>query len=163
MTGADDPTQVVSYLLGQAGEHLLQATGWIGDHPSDGSDVAHLLVQPAGHGAADKIRLLAGGLGCGPALDGTLVDVPPDLAYGTLADAREGMSVWLSTPCAPVLHRPVPPDWQTAARAHGWIILTIGMDPYIGRTERDLNRYLSRAHRLYMGRVSLIDTSQEPR
>ena len=40
----------VATLFGQSGEQALVMTGWIGEHPGDGSDVAHLVLHPAGHG-----------------------------------------------------------------------------------------------------------------
>lgn len=45
---------------------LLAATGWIGEHPDTGADVAHLLLYPATDldpGAPAKIQALADALG----------------------------------------------------------------------------------------------------
>lgn len=150
----------VADVLGQASERLLVLTGWIGEAPTDGADVAHLLMHPLGHGVADKMRVLAGLLGLGPATElAALTEVPAEVASVALVtDARDTWAQ-LHIGEAMVAERPVPPDWQAAARSRGWVILTVGQDPL--ETVRDLDRYLTRSRRLHIGRLTLQEPSTD--
>ena len=98
---------------------LLAGTGWIGEHPVDGSDVAHLLLYPAtafDPDTAVKVAALAVVWGMVDATAGEPVPTP-DLWVD--ADAR-------------VLHQPgmttafdAPVDWWTAATAHGLVVVSL--------------------------------------
>lgn len=144
MTGIAD-------VLGQASERRVAIAVWIGEHPVDGSDVAHLLIYPMGHRVADRMRALAGLLGVGPADGAGLVEVAPDTTWlscmGREVGVHYGESAWL--------HGPVTAEWAVVAAARGWVILSVGLDGWTGRTA-DLDRYVSRPSRLYLGRVRVV-------
>lgn len=142
-----------AWWLGQDSERIMALAGWIGEHPTTGADVAHLLLHPLGDGAAAKVRQLADALGLARAGTGAMVDVPPDTAWATIDDAAEGRSVWLHYGDSAWIHRPVTPDWEAAAAGQRFVILTAGVDGLHVRSLRDVDRYIARAHRLYTGKV----------
>ncbi|MET9262437.1 hypothetical protein [Amycolatopsis sp. NPDC004079] len=51
------------------------------------------------------------------------------------------------------LSHPTTSEWIAAAEDQGVIMLTLGMDPWAGRNLDDLDCYLSRSERLFMGRL----------
>lgn len=138
----------VADILGQASERRVALTGWVGEHPLDGGDIAHLLLYPAGHGIAREMRRLADLLGLAPALAGPPTEVPPDTTRMTVehgwARLHYGDTAWL--------RRPVNPEWSDAALARHVIMLTVGQDGWTGRTA-DLDRYLARGQRLHLGLI----------
>lgn len=136
---------------GQVGERQVALAGWIGEHPIDGADVAHLLIHPLGHGVADKMRVLAGVLGL--AADAP-PQVPPDTTWIGLdeppgwARIHHGQDAWIG--------RPATPEWLTIARARHLVVLSLGLDGGSVRRERDIDRYVgtqARRGRLYLGLV----------
>lgn len=139
-------TDSISYLLRQAGEQRVAATGWIGEHPADHGDVAHLLLYPLGHGIAAQMRAFATGIGFAPALAGPPVTtavvhltLDPDGPHVQLRDVDDTL----------VLERPVSDDWATVATDRGYVMTTIGQDGHTGRAA-ELGAYLARGKRLYM-------------
>lgn len=141
----------VASVFGQWTERTIAVTGWIGEHPRDGSDVAHLLIYPTGHGAAAGMRAAAAMLGLVPA--DTAGDPPTVHAdQASLSLTGEG---WLQVHVGDslVAERPITPDWATATR-RGWAIVTMGQDGYSGRPQ-ELDRYLSRPGRLRIGRLTV--------
>jgi hypothetical protein len=150
----EQPGSVVASILRQGGEQLLMMSGWIGEHPDDRSDVAHLILYPAGHGVADKMRVLADVAQLARGDAAHLPDVDPDAA--ALGISREGGDVWAQLYLGGTLaaERPITEELAAAAEAQRWVILTMGQDPWDGRTAT-LDRYLGRTHRLHLGRVPL--------
>lgn len=151
-TGA---TESDAWWLGQDSDRLLNLTGWIGEHPATGADVANLLLHPLGGGVAGKMRNLAGALGLGRADVGAMTEVPPDTTWATLGDAPEGRSVWLHYGDTAWLHRPVTAEWETAATGQRMVLLIVGMDGLHVRGMPDVERYLRRPQRLYTGLIRL--------
>ena len=103
---------------------LLAATGWIGEHPVTGADVAHLLLYPATDLDPDspsKLTALAlvvgavpaGAAGALPVIDAE-VDVRGLLRFGgqivSLPDDPGG-------------------EWSAAAIAQGFVVVTITTEP----------------------------------
>lgn len=148
-------SDTIATVLGQAGERLVTTTGWVGEHPGDGDSVAHLLVHPTGHGAAEKMRRLAGMLGLARADTNPdqPVDVPPDTTWATITNTGAGETLWLHYGHEAWIQRPVDPDWTTPARARRYIVLTLGTDPL--HTIRDVDAYLARSHRIHLGIIRL--------
>lgn len=127
-------------------ERLIAATGWIGEHPVDREDVAHLLVYPVAPGIGAEMRAAALLLGLRGALAGPPVRVPPDVARLTVA----GGWVRLAAAGATALERPVSRDWTVAAAGRGLVMVTLGEDAYSGQPG-DLDGYLSVGRGLHMG------------
>lgn len=151
------PSQVDALLLGQAGERHVMATGWIGEHPVDDGDVAHLLLYPAGHGVAGKMRTLAEGLGLGAADAGVpLVEVDPDHAHAWL---DEDSHVHVQGPGGEVAVVPVQGAWWAAATTRRFLVLSIGHDPLTWRAGdfAALDRYLARTSRYHVGRIEVAE------
>lgn len=138
----------MAFLLGQDSDRVLMLTGWIGEHPGDGRDIAHLLLYPAGHGVAAKMRALADMLRLAPALAGAPKLIPPDVTHVQLADGWARIHSGDSM----IVERPVPGEMASVALARQQIVLTVGQDGYTGRPQ-DLDAYLGRIKRLYMGLV----------
>ena len=98
---------------------LLAFTGWVGEHPRDGSDVAHLLLYPATSfdpDSAAKVSALSVVLG--------MVDATADEPSVT-AD------VWVDL-ASRVLHQPgmstvfdAPAEWWAAATAHRLVVVSL--------------------------------------
>ena len=149
-------TETDSWWLGQDSERIIRLTGWIGEHPATGADVAHLLLYPDGHGAAAKMRRLAEALGLNRA-DAEMTKPAADLAHASLGDAPEGRSVWLHGHANyPFAHVPVNAEWESAATAQQLVVLTVGMDGGVIRDLGDVHRYLRRPHRLHTGLLQLL-------
>lgn len=149
---------VSAWLLGQAGEGRVAMTGWIGERPDDGADLLFLLVHPAGHGVADKMRTLATAWGLSPADAGAPVQVPPDTAWLTLGDSDDGPAVWLHHGDRAWLHRPLPEQHREVLAARGEAVLIVGTDGLTMTDQRALDRYLARLHRVWMGRLRHVPT-----
>lgn len=153
MSEQDRPARrVVADLHGQLGEQQLAITGWVGEHPGDGGDVAHLLVHPHGHGVADKMRAL--GVILGLAVDGAPAQVPPDTTWIELdeppgwARIHHGDAAWIG--------RPVASDWLDVARARHMVVLSLALDAGNVTAGAPLDRYIDsqvRRGRLYLGLV----------
>lgn len=153
-------TEADAWWLGQAGERRITATGWIGEHPVNGQDVAHLLLYPLGGGVARQMLQLSGALGLTGADAGPMTSVPPDTTWATLGPAPEGPSVWLHYGDQAWLHRPVTPEWENAAQHQRMLVLTVSLDTITirpGRAQLDeIGRHLSaRPQRLQIGLVRL--------
>ncbi|HEY0638373.1 MAG TPA: DUF5949 family protein [Pseudonocardiaceae bacterium] len=107
----------------------LGMTGWIGEHPGDGGDLAYLLLYPAGHGGrrvAEKMTAAAGLYGLRP---GAPAPVPAEVADVTVA---EGWAHVRSGGTA-VAGIPVTADWTAAATGRGQVAVAMGAGPYDGR------------------------------
>lgn len=155
MTNGDQdrpPRRVVADLLGQTGERQLAITGWIGEQPEDGGDVAHLLVHPHGQGVADKMRALAAIFGL--AAGGPPPQVAPDTTWVGLdqppgwARIHHGDAAWIG--------RPVTADWLAVARARHMVVLSLALDGGRVSDDRRLDRYVAsqmQRDRLFLGLV----------
>jgi len=146
-------SRIDALAVGQAGERQLMCTGWVGEHPQGGGDVAHLLLYPAGHGVADRMRTLATGLGLGPG-DQPLRHLDREEVHAWLDDDSH---VHVQGPGGEVAERPVPGAWRSAATTRGYLVLSIGMDPLVWRTgDWDaLDRWLARG-RHQLGLVDVV-------
>lgn len=99
---------------------LLAATGWIGEHPATGADVAHLLLYPATDldpDTAVKVAAIAALVG---AMDAHTMDEPPPI------DAEVDVRGLLRFGGQIV---PLPEDaageWSAAALAQGFVVVSI--------------------------------------
>lgn len=152
MTAAEGLPRELAWLVAD-GDRLVSLTGWIGEHPQDGSDVAHLLLHPLGDGQAQRMRQVAELFGLGPATTG-LLDVPPDTTLARVAATY----VTLRYRDSDTIGRPVPAEWVKTALAQRFVIVTLGMDGLTGVTSsgQRLDRYLARVNRLRIGRVRVL-------
>lgn len=101
---------------------LLAATGWIGEHPATGADMAHLLLYPAtdlDQGSSAKVARLADVLG----LQALTVQAPPRMTRLTV-DWRAGQITNHGRPVVPALP-PLTPPWVTAARVQEAVVITL--------------------------------------
>lgn len=154
MSHDDGPSRIDALVAGQPGERHVMSTGWVGEHPGDGGDVAHLLLYPQGHGVTAHMRTLAAGLGLGPA-DEPLRELRPDEVHVWLDDDSR---VHVQGPGGEVAARTVHGSWWSAATTRGYIILSVGMDPLVWRTGdwTALDRWLARG-RHQLGMVEVVD------
>ena len=111
-----EPAAALAWILGQRSETPIAISGWLGEHPEDGRDVAHLIVHPLAVGVADKMRQLAQLLGLAQASTGRSDDVqtpagPPSLTPSTAK--RSGCT----TARPPQIHRPIDTEWKQVLRA----------------------------------------------
>ncbi|PWV71416.1 hypothetical protein SAMN05421630_115147 [Prauserella marina] len=128
----------------------LLLTGWIGERPDTGRDLAHLLLTPRTSSVdpADMARLAAQ-LGLSPATAGPPVEVEDELSY-VLIDRPLIYLVLYDVDDR--ISRPVDDEWIRAAKS-GTVMLTCGLQPWTGTTIAELDAYLPRAT-LYMGLLS---------
>lgn len=154
MTAPEGLPRELAWLVA-SGDRLVAMTGWIGEHPRDGSDIAHLLIHPLGDGQAARMRQVAELLGLGPAVTG-LVDVPPDTTLARVADTH----VSLRYRDSDTIGRPVPAEWVKTALAQRFVIVTVGLDGLAGVPGGSrLDKYLARANRLRVGRIRVTTAS----
>ncbi|MFK0250171.1 hypothetical protein ACIQUM_36180 [Amycolatopsis azurea] len=123
-------------------------TGWIGEHPINGTDVAHLLLCPHSTAVAEGVELFAELLQLRPYSDGVMPDIPAVIARVEL----HGLDVHFFYGDEGDLSRPVPADWADAAANQGFVIVTFGTAPFAGDLA-ELDRYFERADRLFIGKV----------
>ncbi|SFQ27033.1 hypothetical protein [Amycolatopsis rubida] len=134
----------------------LLVTGWIGEHPRDGSDVAHLLVVPRSWAISEGMPLVADALGLAPLAEhSALARVPRETARVVLGS----YGVRLLFGSSGVLSHPGDGDWKGAAARHGFVIVTCGQDPFSGGIDQ-LDGYLARPGRLRMGMVSVDEPDE---
>ncbi|MBE1580521.1 hypothetical protein ACFORH_39090 [Amycolatopsis roodepoortensis] len=127
----------------------LGLTGWVGEHPINGTDVAHLLLSPRSSTAvAEGVELLAELLGLRPLKNGVMPDIP---AVITRAELR-GSDVHVLYGDDGDLTRPVTPEWTDAAIKQRFVIVTFGTAPFTGDLAA-LDRYLERDDRLFVGEI----------
>jgi hypothetical protein len=131
-------------------ERLIAATGWIGEHPTDWRDVAHLLVYPVAAGIEEEMLATARLLDLRSATTSELTRVPETVAYLTVRDGW----VILMAPGGAALERLVTDEWTVDAARRGYVVVTVGLDPYSGQAD-ELDGYLSRGERLHMGLLSV--------
>lgn len=152
----DRAGDILSGLHSQDGEKRVGLAGWIGESPEDGGDFLFLLLHPWAHGIADRMRKVADILGLERGDQG-LPMVPPDTAYLAIGPSDGDDAVWLHHGEAGWIHRPMPAVHLDVLRARGEAMLVLGVDGFDGMSRpKDLERYLSRQHRLYLGRLRLV-------
>lgn len=129
---------------------LLAATGWIGEHPQTGADVAHLLLYPATgieQDTAAKIATLARLVGAVDAFVATgrlaRLDAEVDARRGILRVFQETVALpdgWLG-------------EWAQIAEAAGFVVVTL-TDAALpaGGVER-IDALLESGARLWVGRA----------
>lgn len=153
----DDHIDAVASVLGQVGERQMLMSGRIGLHPTAGSDVVHLILYPAGHRVADRMRALADA----PALvridTGSVADVGP--ATAAVGIGREHGEVQAQPHLGDTLvaERPINDDLPAVAEGWGWVNLSVGQNPQNGRRV-PLDRYVRRARHLYIDHAPLTGT-----
>lgn len=141
----------VADIFGQNSERLLGVTGWIGEHPATGTDVAHLLVYPFGNDVAARMRALADLLEL--AEPGAMW--PTAAAVLTLDRDTAGDHAQIrGADRALLFERPVSTEWAAVAAVCGRVVLTLGQDGYDGSSAK-LERYLARANRLRSALVAV--------
>ncbi|MEJ5915939.1 hypothetical protein [Pseudokineococcus sp. 1T1Z-3] len=142
------PSQVTAWLHGQAGERRVEMSGWVGQHPGDGGDQAHLVLAPTGHGGAAGMRQVAEALGL-QQITGPPAPVPASLVHVLVED--DELALVLSEDQQ--LRRPLTePEWTAAATARGTCVLTAGTDPLLGGpTGDDFDAWIRRTQRLRWG------------
>ena len=155
-----DPAPL-ALILGQRTERRLGMTGWIGEHPDDGRDIAHLLIHPLGHGVADLMRRLADAFGLPRSDAGPMHQIPPDTVYAQLddQDPTGRPEIWIHHGQDAWLHRGITNDFGQVLRERRYAVLWIGID---GATDVDQaagrERYMRRAHRLYVGLIRVMES-----
>lgn len=99
---------------------LLALTGWIGEHPRTGADVAHLLAFPATgfdvH-SHDKMAALAEVWGLGGMDETPMADVSVTLDPARLHTSGGDWDI------------PAEPEWETAARDQRIVIVSLTSTP----------------------------------
>lgn len=132
----------------------LNLAGWVGAHPANHRDVGHLLLTPASRAISEGMPLVAEALGLAavPDLRGAPPAVPEQLAHLVL----EGMVAHVVYGEGGDLCRPVDATWAAAAVDQGFVMVTCGMDPWTGDDLDQLDRYLLREQRLFMGRLQVL-------
>lgn len=138
-------------MTGLPGPRDVALTGWIGDHPADGSDVAHLLLYPVGPGTAEGMELLAETLGLVRSDGPRMVEVPPELAAVQVRGPWASLVIGgESLPAIPVYA-----GWRRAAAAHRLVVLSLWLDPLDGVSLPELDRYTARRDRVWVGLLAL--------
>jgi hypothetical protein len=100
------------------------------------------------------MRALAGLLGLEPADNAArLVDIPT--ATASLQISRGGEICGLSCTSATASSPNGTTDWARAAEGQGFVILTVGQDPWDGQMATLDRSYLRRANRLHIGRLTI--------
>ncbi|MCI2421108.1 hypothetical protein MOQ72_27060 [Saccharopolyspora sp. K220] len=127
-------------------------SGWIGEHPVTGQDVAHLLLAPATGAITELMPLLADALGLQP-IAGAPAQVDPAIAHVAL-EGQSTVRVLYGT--GGELVRPITPEWASAALGLRMVMLTCGTQPAPKNTQAALDCYLATAKGLYMGLLSVM-------
>lgn len=99
---------------------LLACTGWVGEHPRNGSDVAHILAYPATDfdpDLAPKIRALAAVWELHEAFTGIMEHSPV-----LRVDLDRGV---LEVPGQEMVLPPLRDEWIAAARAQGFVVVSM--------------------------------------
>lgn len=129
----------------------LGMTGWVGVHPHDGGDVAHLLLYPTTAGPPDvaaKLRVAAG-------LYGLRTGAPPTVPAEVTSVAVTAGWVQLLHAGQLVVERPITAEWSAVAATRGLVLLSLGEEPYDGRADT-LDPYLDRMLRRRRLHVALV-------
>lgn len=116
---------------------LLAATGWIGEHPADGTDVAHLLLYPATDFDAltgAKIKELASMY---EMVDATVGEPGRSTTVSLDATIQLAHLAGLELPVE------APADWWVAAQAHGMAVVTLTSRPLSAPTLTDVELLLT--------------------
>lgn len=118
---------------------LLGGTCWIGEHPGDGSDVAHLLLHRTTTvelGAVVKLAALASMWG---------------MTDATASEPSPASTLWVDTD-ARVLHQPgmttdvdASGDWWAAAVAHRLVVVSLTSRPLSTPGLREVNELMGTA------------------
>lgn len=134
----------------------LGVSAWTGEHPVDGSDVAHIMLYPATDTDATRMPQVASVLGL---RRGQPEMVGDDMLQVVLGD----VVVRLTMPAAglDITTLPRDPVWSRAALGQGFVILTLAVDPWDGELA-ELDAFISRHGRnVFMGMVRVGDPGQE--
>lgn len=131
-------------------EDPIALTGWIGEHPFDGDDVAHLLLYPTVEGHEATLDQIGRDLGLGPATS-LMVDTDEQQVSAKLA--ADG---WIHLHMAQeeIAAIPVNQDWANAAARRGYLMLTLGQRAWDGN-HASLNDYVADPTYLRMGLVAV--------
>lgn len=151
-----ESAQADAWWLGAGDQQQLVATGWVGEHPEDGGDVAHLLLHPAGHRSAEPMRRLAQALTLTQA-DTAAPITTVDYDVATAHVDHDSVLHLYGRGGTELIERPVTGAWWSAAARRGYLVLSIGMDP-LHRRDGDmaaLDGYLERRHRYALALVGL--------
>jgi hypothetical protein len=134
-------------VTGLPGARDVALTGWIGDHPADGSDVAHLLLYPVGPGIAEGMEMLAETLSLVRSDGPRMVEVLPEVASMRVVGAHASLVIGDEA----LLVFPVRAGWRRAAEAHRLVVLSLGLDPLDGVSMPALDRYTAHCDRVWVG------------
>lgn len=116
---------------------LLAATGWIGEHPADGTDVAHLLLYPATDFdtlSGPKIQVLASVF--------EMVDATVG-APGRSTTVSLDATTRLAHLPGLVLAVEASVEWWAAAQAHGMVVVTLTRRPLSAPSLTDVDQLLT--------------------
>lgn len=136
-----------SAILDPADESALGIATWTGQNPF-GEHAAYALLYPESTDVSDHIHEVTRHLGLGR-MD-MQIDIPrvgSDLLHGVI----EGDQLHLRDVNEEWVHHPVSAPWIEHARARGYFVLVMGVDPLDG--ELGLGEYLARPTRVYTGIV----------
>lgn len=128
---------------------LLAATGWIGEHPRTGADVAHLLIYPATDldpQSAAKLAILADTLGLRSARtsgDPPLIEGGLDLDRGRLTAAGLDMAV-----------PPLNDEWAAAVAAQGFAVVTLTSQPLAAPGLPEIEAMIYSDPAMWIGKVT---------
>lgn len=134
-------------MTGLPGTRNVALTGWISDHPADGSDVAHLLLYPTGTGTAEGMELLAETLGLVRSDGPRMAQVPAEVASMRVVGAHASLVIGDDA----LLAFPVRAGWRRAAEAHRLVVLSLGLDPLDDVSIEALGRYTAHCDRVWVG------------
>ena len=116
---------------------LLAFTGWIGEHPATGSDVAHLFGYPAtaeDPDTATKLQITAQLWGLADASAGIMTQADLTVHLG-----RQTLTVpggWTDLPA-------LTPDWTQAAQRQGFVVVTLTTAALSSPTLTDIDHALA--------------------
>lgn len=135
---------------------LVRMTGWVGVNPVDDTEQAHLLLYPDRRGAEAEMSGLALLLGLAPADGDHMPNVPSETTWLSLTDGPDGRSVRLRFGELGVLWGPAGSAWEAVVATQPEVVLWCGLDPARLERDRDVDKYLDRADRVYAGLVRLL-------
>jgi hypothetical protein len=141
------------------GPRDVHLTGWVGEHPADGSDVAHLLLYPGAPGIMEGMELLAETLGLVRSDSPQMVSVDPSAAMVTISQHPPVTHLMVGDQ---EVTRPVSEEWVAAAAAHGLVVLSLGVDPLSAVSIEALDAYTERRDRVWVGLVPVGDRPGPP-
>jgi hypothetical protein len=127
-------------------DRFIAMTGWVGEHPVDGGDVAHLLLYPTSSDYSTDVRQLSEFLGLGLA-SAQMVEVDPSRCSASVA--ADGW-VHLRAGADEIAAIPTNALWCAAAEHRKYLMLTLGVAPWNG-DHISLEGYVADLGELYMG------------